>query len=197
MLKWMVIGLGVLLAAAVLVLLAITWIESCQARQVAGIEPHAPPAAAPSGTVVVYFSRSGNTALAARHVARRLGASLHAIEVPRYALGPAGLARSALDAKARRDDSGQLPDIRPRTLDLTRSHTVWLGSSSSSSSARSLPAGCGSGLYSVTSDISGWRRGPPSSAVPTPSLDRPAGAVGSAGIARPLQSSGRAGGASG
>ncbi|HHK9461686.1 MAG: hypothetical protein DI604_32425 [Delftia acidovorans] len=128
MLKWMVIGLSVLLAAAVLVLLAITWIESCQARQVAGIEPHAPPAAAPSGTVVVYFSRSGNTALAARHVARRLGASLYAIEVPRYELGPAGLARSALDAKARRDDPGQLPDIRPRTIDLTRSHTVWLGS---------------------------------------------------------------------
>ncbi|AKQ17227.1 hypothetical protein ADJ52_20540 [Pseudomonas aeruginosa] len=128
MLKWMAIGLGVLLAAAVLVLLAITWIESRQARQVGGIEPPAPPAAAPSGAAVVYFSRSGNTALAARHVAGRLSASLHAIEVPQYALGPMGLARSALDAKARRDDPGQLPDIRPRTIDLTRSHTVWLGS---------------------------------------------------------------------
>ena len=100
MLKWMVIGLGVLPAAAVLVLLAITWIESRQARQVSGIEPHTPPAAAPSGAAVVYFSRSGNTALAARHVARRLGAGLHAIEAPQYALGPAGLARSAMDANS-------------------------------------------------------------------------------------------------
>ncbi len=93
-----------------------------------GIEPHTPPAAAPSGAAVVYFSRSGNTALAARHVARRLGAGLHAIEAPQYALGPAGPARSAMDAKARRDDPGQLPDIHPRSIDLTRSHTVWLGS---------------------------------------------------------------------
>lgn len=128
MFKWMVIGLGGLLAAAVLVLLAITWIESRQARQAGGIAPNAVPTAAPSGTAVIYFSRSGNTALAARHVARRLGASVHAIEVPEYALGPAGLARSAMDAKARRDDPGQLPDIHPRTIDLTRSHTVWLGS---------------------------------------------------------------------
>lgn len=128
MLKWLPLLLGVLLTAAGLAVLTITWIEWHQSRQVGSIGPYLTPAAGPTGTAVVYFSRSGNTALAARHVARRLGASLHVIEAPQYALGPVGLAHSALDAKAHRDDSTQLPDILPRTMDLKDVHTVWLGS---------------------------------------------------------------------
>ena len=81
-----------------------------------------------SRVAVVYFSRSGNTALAARHVAMRLDASLYALEVPQYALGVSGLAHSALDAKARRDDPAKLPDINPLTVDLKPFDTVWLGS---------------------------------------------------------------------
>jgi len=107
----------------------VTTIEGRQARQAAGMEPYATPTqAAPSRVAVVYFSRSGNTALAARHVAKRLAASLHALEVPPYALGVSGLAHSALDAKARRDDPAKLPDINPRTVDLKPFDTVWLGS---------------------------------------------------------------------
>jgi len=129
MLKGLAFGLCVLAAVAALLPLAITWIESRQARQAAGLEPYAAPAGPERHrSAVVYFSRSGNTALAARHVARRLGAELHALEVPAYALGVGGLARSALDAKARRDDPTRLPDIRPRTLDLQPFDTVWLGS---------------------------------------------------------------------
>lgn len=128
MLKWLPLLLGVLLTAAVLAVLTITWIEKHQSRRVGSIEPSPMPAAGPTDTAVVYFSRSGNTALAARHVAKRLGASLHVIEAPQYALGPVGLAHSALDAKARRDDSARLPDILPHTMDLQGVHTVWLGS---------------------------------------------------------------------
>lgn len=122
----------VLVAVAGLVMLGfligVTTIEGQQARQVAGMEPYATPTQpAPSRVAVVYFSRSGNTALAARHVARRLDASLYSLEVPEYSLGVSGLARSALGAKARRDDPAKLPDISPRTVDLKPFDTVWLG----------------------------------------------------------------------
>lgn len=83
MFKWLAVLFGALLAVAVLVLLAVTWIESRQSRQLAGKQPYAPPATA-SRAAVVYFSRSGNTALAARHVARRLDAQLFALEAPDY-----------------------------------------------------------------------------------------------------------------
>lgn len=109
--------------------LGVTTIESHQARQVGDMVPYTAPAQ-PVGTraAVVYFSRSGNTALAARHVARRLGANLYRLEVPEYEPGLAGLAHSALDANARRNDPVKLPDIHPSTIDLTGLDTVWLGS---------------------------------------------------------------------
>jgi flavodoxin len=127
--------LAVLAIAALAVLgllLGVTTIERQQARQVAELAPYAQPASAASPpsrrAAVVYFSRSGSTALAARHVAQRLAANLYALEAPQYALGVGGLAHSALDAKARRDDPAALPDISPRTIDLTPFDTVWLGS---------------------------------------------------------------------
>ena len=59
-------------------LVGVTTIEGRQARQAASMAPHANPTqAAPSRVAVVYFSRSGNTALAARHVARRLAERDH------------------------------------------------------------------------------------------------------------------------
>lgn len=105
----------------------VTTIESRQAHQVDTLEPYNSPTVRPRAAVV-YFSRSGNTALAARHVAKRLDASLYALEAPAYALGLRGLTHSALDAKARRDNADKLPDITPRTLDLTPFSSVWLGS---------------------------------------------------------------------
>ncbi|MBH1987376.1 MAG: hypothetical protein I8H76_08665 [Burkholderiales bacterium] len=77
---------------------------------------------------MVYFSRSGNTGLAARHVAKRLGAALYPLQVPEYELGLGGLARSAFAANARRTDPATLPEIKPRQLDLKPFDTVWLGS---------------------------------------------------------------------
>lgn len=127
MFKWLAVLFGALLAVAVLVLLAVTWIESRQSRQLAGKQPYAPPATA-SRAAVVYFSRSGNTALAARHVARRLDAQLFALEAPDYQLGVGGLAHALKDANALKEKLEALPDIRPRTIDLAPFETVWLGS---------------------------------------------------------------------
>ena len=128
MLKWLPLLLGVLLTAAVLAVLTITWIERHQSRRVGSIEPSPMPTAGPTDTAVVYFSRSGNTALAARHVAKRLEAQLFPLEAPEYELGVAGLANALKDANARRSQPEVLPDITPHTIDLTPFDTVWLGS---------------------------------------------------------------------
>ena len=126
---WLLVLVAVVGLVMLSLVVGVTTIEGRQARQVAGMGPYATPTqAARSRVAVVYFSRSGNTALAARHVAMRLDASLYALEVPQYALGVSGLAHSALDAKARRDDPAKLPDINPLTVDLKPFDTVWLGS---------------------------------------------------------------------
>ncbi|NMK47019.1 hypothetical protein [Achromobacter sp. Bel] len=127
MLKYLAIFLAALLAAALLGLFAITWIESRQARQLAGKQPYVSPPTA-SRAAVVYFSRSGNTALAARHVARRLKAQLFTLEAPDYQLGTGGLAHALKDANALKEKPESLPGIIPRTIDLTPFDTVWLGS---------------------------------------------------------------------
>lgn len=128
MLKWLAIGVVTLLALAMVVLLAVTWIERRQAQQLEGKRPYALAAASASRTAVVYFSRSGNTALAARHVAMRLNAQLFPLEAPDYQLGLGGLANALTDANALKEKPEALPDITPRTIDLTPFDTVWLGS---------------------------------------------------------------------
>lgn len=126
--QWVCAALVLALLAAVGVPLAVTWIESRQARQLADKVPYAPAAAAVSRTAVVYFSRSGNTALAARHVARRLDARLFALQAPEYELGLGGLAHALKEANALKSRPQALPEITPRTVDLTAFDTVWLGS---------------------------------------------------------------------
>lgn len=118
MMNWVFITLGVLAAAVVVVLLAVSFIERRQAYALAGLEAESPLVASPR-TAVVYFSRSGNTALAARHLANRLGARLFALDAPAYRLGPGGLVQALGDANALKRAPEALPDIVPRTLDLT------------------------------------------------------------------------------
>ncbi|MGH8854428.1 MAG: flavodoxin family protein [Telluria sp.] len=136
-LYWILLIVIVAGLAALVFFVGVTTIESRQARIVGEMEPYKspaepgrPPAAqlTGKGIAVVYFSRSGNTALAARHVANRLGASIYSLAVPQYELGLHGLANSALDADALRKDSRKLPEVTPRTIDLKRFSTVWLGS---------------------------------------------------------------------
>lgn len=127
MMNWVFIALGALAAAVVVVLLAVSFIERRQAHELAGQEVESPQVAPPR-TAVVYFSRSGNTALAARHLATRLGARLFALDTPAYRLGPGGLVKALGDANALKSTPEALPDIVPRTLDLSSFNTLWLGS---------------------------------------------------------------------
>lgn len=125
--SWVFITLGALAATVVVVLLAVSFIERRQAHELAGLEAESQQVASPR-TAVVYFSRSDNTALAARHLANRLGARLFALDAPAYRLGPGGLVQALGDANALKHAPEALPDIVPRTLDLTPFDTVWLGS---------------------------------------------------------------------
>ncbi|WP_235331426.1 flavodoxin family protein [Aeromonas hydrophila] len=127
MMNWIFITLGALAAAVVVVLLAVSFIERRQAYELAGLEAESPQVARPH-TAVVYFSRSGNTALAARHLANRLGARLFALDASAYRLGPGGLVKALGDANALKSTPEALPDIVPRTLDLSPFDTLWLGS---------------------------------------------------------------------
>lgn len=118
-LQWIAAALALAALAIACVPLAVTWIESRQASTVASIEPYAGPVGQ-TQTAVVYFSRSGNTALAARHVAR-LNARLVELRARDYDLGLAGWARAMRDAR------GHAADIVPRTIDLAGINTVYLG----------------------------------------------------------------------
>lgn len=128
MLKWIALLLGAPVAVALLELLAVAWIEGCQARRLEGEQPYSPSATGASRTAVVYFSRSGNTALAARHVAQRLDARLFPLEVPAYQLGPSGLVHALKDANRLRNRPAALPGMITQSIDLTPFDTVWLGS---------------------------------------------------------------------
>lgn len=127
MIDWIFITLGALAAAVAVVLLAVSLIESRQANQLAGLEADSHPAASTT-TAVIYFSRSDNTALAARHLATRLGARIFALDTPVYRLGPRGLVQAPGDANTLKNAPEALPNILPRTLDLTPFEMVWLGS---------------------------------------------------------------------
>lgn len=125
---WLLVILTLAVLAAFGVLLSVTWIESRQSGQLDGMQPYKPITSSSSRTVVVYFSRSGNTALAARHVATRLDARLYALEASDYRLGLGGLAHALRDANRLKTDPDALPKISPSVIDLTPFETIWIGS---------------------------------------------------------------------
>lgn len=127
MLKWILLLLGAPVAVVALELLAVSWLESRQARALQDQRPYSGPASA-SRTAVVYFSRSGNTALAARHVARQLDAQLIALQAPAYQLGVGGLGHALKDAYRLKEKPEALPEITPCSMDLKSFDSVWLGS---------------------------------------------------------------------
>lgn len=121
-LKGLACAAGLLVLVAALVPVAVTWIERRQAQDLEGREPHVAAAGGSGRTAIVYFSRSGNTALAARYLANRLDASLFELEAPDYRLGLTGWASAMQDAR------GEQADIAPRRIDLSGYDTVYLGS---------------------------------------------------------------------
>lgn len=116
-------GLGLILCAVAMVPVVVTWIESRQARQLRDLLPSSQSTSnGDSRVAVIYFSRSGNTALAARHVARKLDARLYQIEASDYRLGFAGWLRAMWDAR------GNAATITLRTMNLDEFDTIYLGS---------------------------------------------------------------------
>ena len=102
--------------------MVVTWIERNQARDLGVREPFQGHAEQASGPAVIYFSRSGNTALAARHIANRMNARLVELSAPAYELGLGGWCNAMRDAR------GRTVDITPRTMDLSAYDPIYLGS---------------------------------------------------------------------
>lgn len=76
-----------------------------------------------SRTLVVYYSRSGNTRLVAEKLAKVLGADLEPIVDPTPRKGPLGYLRSGLQAL-----TGAEPDIAAATHDPSTYDAVFVGS---------------------------------------------------------------------
>ena len=85
------LGAAMGLAGLSLVPLVVTRIENRQAGETEGLLPfdgEGYPAA--RRMAVIYFSRSGSTALLARHLAHRMKGSLHRLDAKAYDLGLTG-----------------------------------------------------------------------------------------------------------
>lgn len=116
-------GIAVVLSGMALVPLIVTRIESLQARTNERLSLLATPALRSRRRVaVVYFSRSGNTALLARHLAWRLGASLFTLQASDYELGLPGW------VNAMRDAGKHEASLSPQAVDLSEHDAVYLGS---------------------------------------------------------------------
>ena len=117
------VGMAVGLGGLALVPLAVTRIESHQARETAQLLPHegnAEPSA--QRTAVVFFSRSGNTALLSRHLAKRLNAVLYRLAASDYDLGLVGWVHAMRDARSHE------AVISSQRIDLSGHEVVYLGS---------------------------------------------------------------------
>lgn len=122
-LKWGVVAVGLVALVALLVLFVVTRIENQQVRDNAvRLQSGSAPEASGTDVAVVYFSRSGNTAIAAQHIAQRMGARLLPIQAPDYEPGLPGITAALRDA--RNHDAR----ISPRTTELQGVKTVYLGS---------------------------------------------------------------------
>lgn len=122
-LKWGLVLTALAALVALAVLFVVTRIENQQVSDNARrLNSASLEEASAAQSAVVYFSRSGNTAVAAQHIARRMGARLLAIQAPDYEPGLPGIARALRDA--RNHDAR----ITPTAADLQGMQTVYLGS---------------------------------------------------------------------
>jgi Flavodoxin len=117
------LGAAIGLAGLFVVPLIVTRVENRQAGETAGLLPYeGGEGSTEQRAAVVFFSRSGSTALLARHLARRLNGRLYPIAAPDYDLGLLGWVNAMHDA--RRQEAA----ISPQTIDLSGHDVVYLGS---------------------------------------------------------------------
>lgn len=121
--KW---GAAVLILAAfavLAVLFVVTRVERQQAKVAAARLSLSTPQTGPASRIaVVYFSRSGNTAVAAAHIAHHMDAGLFRLDAPAYDVGLTGIVHALHDARSHE------AVIAPTTLDLRGFDTGYLGS---------------------------------------------------------------------
>lgn len=123
MLKWIIVGIALLLTAIAMVPIAVTYIEKQQARDNAEKLAHAKNVnPSEAKTAVIVFSRSGNTAVLAQHIAQQLQADFYRLEASDYELGLKGWASAMQDARSIR------AEISPKQIDLSAYDTIYLGS---------------------------------------------------------------------
>lgn len=121
--KWLLILLALALLVIVLVPVVVTRVENYQAgKNREWIDAHDEKPTQQSRAAVVVFSRSGNTAVLAQHIAKKYQAALFVLEAKEYQLGIAGLISALKDART------QIATITPESLNLSQFDTVYLGS---------------------------------------------------------------------
>lgn len=121
---WIAIGIvGIAVIGVLSLTLFVTQTENYQARQAEKyLDAQNREPVTDGTTAVVFFSRSGNTAIASDHIAARLGARLFRIEASDYELGIIGWIKALMDAR----NHGAA--VTPDKIDLTPYDTVYLGS---------------------------------------------------------------------
>jgi flavodoxin len=122
-LKWSCLLVTATLALAALQVAVVTIVDHHQARKNAALLSRGVvDVSAGSRAAVVYYSRSGNTALMAQRIAQRLQARLYRVEAPDYQVGLLGWFHAMVDA--RKDEAV----ISPGAVDLSDYDSIYLGS---------------------------------------------------------------------
>jgi len=120
--KWFGIMAGTAVLVGVGQVLLVAFADSHQARKNAVLLAKGGQSPSGSRAAVVYYSRSGNTALMARRIAERRHAMLYRLEAPEYQVGLLGWGRAMADARKHE------AVITPESIDLNDYDTVYLGS---------------------------------------------------------------------
>lgn len=113
--------ISILILAAIIAPVIITSIERSQFDKNSGLLSKS-EASKQSNIAVIYFSRSGNTAIMANKIAEMFDAELINIAAPKYEIGLQGLAKAAMSFQDHE------VEITPQTIDLSKYSKIYLGS---------------------------------------------------------------------
>lgn len=123
MTRWIIIIAVLAIIAALTVAFVVTRVESSQfSKNKLLTQVGSLPVVTESKVAVIVFSRSGNTAVLANHIADKMNGHLYEITAENYELGIPGWISALKDARS------NIADISPETIDLSTYETVYLGS---------------------------------------------------------------------
>lgn len=119
--KVLLYTISILILAAIIAPVIITSIERSQFDKNSVLLSKS-EASEQSNIAVIYFSRSGNTAIMANKIAEMFDAELINIAAPKYEIGLKGLANAAMSFQDHE------VEITPQTIDLAKYSKIYLGS---------------------------------------------------------------------